>query len=79
MIDTVELFRLPNRRKVSLKFLSWYFFKEDIQDVSHCSVEDARMALRLYKKYLELERTGQLKEVLNDIYELGRVHNWKKK
>jgi hypothetical protein len=29
--DTVELWRLPNQRKISLRFLASYVLKEDIQ------------------------------------------------
>jgi hypothetical protein len=29
--DTVELWRLPNQRKISLRFLASYILKEDIQ------------------------------------------------
>lgn len=35
--DTVELWRLPNQRKISLRFLASYILQEDIQ-VLICSV-----------------------------------------
>ena len=43
VIDTVDLWHIAGQRKLSLRFLSWYLLKEDIQSESHCSVEDAKM------------------------------------
>jgi hypothetical protein len=36
--DTVELWRLPHQRKISLRFLASYLLKADIQDEIHDSV-----------------------------------------
>ena len=39
VIDTVELWRLPNKRKTSLRFLAAYLLKADIQvSVMCCNI-----------------------------------------
>ncbi|EFC44702.1 predicted protein, partial [Naegleria gruberi] len=76
IIDTVELYRLPNQRKISLRFLCKYLLNQDIQQDTHDSIEDARTALRLYKKYLELKQKNTFTSTLQDIYTLGRQTNW---
>ncbi|KAG0062112.1 poly(A)-specific ribonuclease [Linnemannia elongata] len=76
--DTVDIFHIKNRqRKISLRFLVWYLLHQDIQSETHNSTEDARTALALYKKYLELKENGLFQEVLEDIYNEGRKNNWK--
>uniref|UniRef100_A0A915AM89 USP domain-containing protein n=1 Tax=Parascaris univalens TaxID=6257 RepID=A0A915AM89_PARUN len=77
MRDTVHLFYLPGQRMISLQFLAWYLFEESIQQTAHDSVEDARMAFRLYKKYLELSENGKLQSVITELYEAGKRLNWK--
>ena len=56
VIDTVDLWSLEHQRKISLRFLASYLLGESIQGETHDSIEDARTALRLYKKYLEVGR-----------------------
>ncbi|ORZ06801.1 ubiquitin carboxyl-terminal hydrolase-domain-containing protein, partial [Lobosporangium transversale] len=76
--DTVDIFHIKNRqRKISLRFLVWYLLHQDIQSETHNSIEDARTALALYKKHLELKESGLFQEVLEDIYNEGRKTNWK--
>jgi PAB-dependent poly(A)-specific ribonuclease subunit 2 len=53
--DTVDLWRLPNQRKISLRFLAAYVLEEDIQDEIHDSIEDAKTALLLYRAYMTLQ------------------------
>ncbi|RKP08198.1 ubiquitin carboxyl-terminal hydrolase-domain-containing protein [Thamnocephalis sphaerospora] len=78
VIDTVDIFHLKNRqRKISLRFLAWYLLGESIQTSGHDSIEDARTALRLYKKYLELRAKGTFDRVLEGIYAEGWRRNWK--
>lgn len=78
VIDTIDCFFLKSRlRKLSLAFLAWYLLKEDIQLETHDSIEDARTALKLYKKYLEFQDAGVLETMLQDIYRTGRDLNFK--
>uniref|UniRef100_A0A0A9WV61 PAN2-PAN3 deadenylation complex catalytic subunit PAN2 n=1 Tax=Lygus hesperus TaxID=30085 RepID=A0A0A9WV61_LYGHE len=76
VIDTVHLFYLPGQRMVSLRFLAWHFTGVKIQEESHDSVEDARAALRLYKKWVELEEAGKTAEALEEMYVAGKSLNW---
>lgn len=48
-----------------------------IQSETHDSIEDARAALRLYKKYLELEAQGILQSSLEEMYTVGKSLHWK--
>ncbi|CAG8494661.1 13748_t:CDS:10 [Funneliformis mosseae] len=78
VIDTVDIFHIKNRqRKISLRFLAWYLLNQDIQTDTHDSIEDARTALAIYKKYLQFKSEGIFEEVLEDIYSEGRKYNWK--
>ncbi|KAK3384295.1 ubiquitin carboxyl-terminal hydrolase-domain-containing protein [Lasiosphaeria ovina] len=78
VIDTIDFFYLKARlRKLSLAFLAWYLLKEDIQLETHDSIEDARTALKLHRKYLEFIDAGILEIILEDIYRAGRGTNFK--
>ncbi|XP_065919163.1 PAN2-PAN3 deadenylation complex catalytic subunit PAN2-like isoform X2 [Dysidea avara] len=77
VLDTVELFYLPNHRYISLKFLAWFFLGMTIQGGSHDSVEDARTALLLYRKYQQLTSKGDLAGHLRKLYDTGRERQWK--
>ena len=76
VLDTVHLFRLPGQRFFSLRFLSAYLLKQDIQAETHDSIEDARAALDLYKVYLRLQESGELKAKIEEMYEWGRIHGY---
>ncbi|KAI9283728.1 ubiquitin carboxyl-terminal hydrolase-domain-containing protein [Umbelopsis sp. AD052] len=79
VIDTLDIYYMRNRqRKISLRFLAWALLQLDIQQVTHNSIEDAKTALLLYKKYLELRENGTFGTVLEEIYEKGRKSNWLK-
>lgn len=78
VIDTAEFFFVAARlRKLSLAFLAWYLLKEDIQQETHDSIEDARTALKLYAKYLEFVDAGVLDTMLAEIYRRGREMGFK--
>lgn len=73
MIDTVDLYFIKARqRRLSLKFLSWFVLKQDIQQEEHDSIEDARSALLLYKAYLEFEKQGIFDQKLEELYREGK-------
>ena len=78
--DTVHLFYDENaKRRLSLRFLAWHLLGEQMvnrmQD-KHDSIEDARVALHLYKTYLELQKAGKVQETINHLYDVGRDTNW---
>jgi PAB-dependent poly(A)-specific ribonuclease subunit 2 len=78
VIDTAEFFFVAARlRKLSLAFLAWYLLKEEIQQVTHDSIEDARTALKLWAKYEEFVDAGVLDTMLNEIYKRGREMGFK--
>ncbi|KAI8612159.1 ubiquitin carboxyl-terminal hydrolase-domain-containing protein, partial [Chytriomyces sp. MP71] len=78
IIDTVDIYFIKERqRKLSLRFLAWSVLRQEIQQDTHDSIEDARTALLLYKRYLELSRQGIFQQVLEDVYEEGKQFNFK--
>jgi PAB-dependent poly(A)-specific ribonuclease subunit 2 len=73
VMDTVNIYSVPGqRRKLSLRFLSWFLLKKDIQTTTHDSIEDARYALLLYKLYLDFEAQGRFEDVMEDIFVEGQ-------
>ncbi|KAI2610550.1 ubiquitin carboxyl-terminal hydrolase-domain-containing protein [Hypoxylon sp. NC1633] len=78
VIDTSDLFFIKERlRKLSLQFLAHTLLKEDIQQSTHDSIEDARTALKLYRKYQEFDEAGILDPMLHEIYAKGVASNFK--
>ena len=79
IVDTVNLFYLEGSRRISLRFLAWHLLGEQManrmQD-KHDSIEDARVALQLYKLYVELKKSGKVEETINRLYDVGRDTNW---
>jgi PAB-dependent poly(A)-specific ribonuclease subunit 2 len=74
VIDTVDLWFIKSRsRKLNLRFLAWLLLREDVQGGdAHDSIEDARTALHLWKKYEEVQKTGTMEETLELVYKRGR-------
>lgn len=78
-VDTQYLFFHPsNNRRLSLRYLAWAVFKDYIQEEptpdtvqGHDSIEDARMALRLWKKFQEYEDAGIVTQMLVEIFREG--------
>jgi len=77
VLDTVELFHLPNQRKLSLRFLAKHLLGANIQEHGHDSIEDARTALQLYLHYVKLQEEGTLQQCLRAIYEQGHRSGFK--
>ena len=80
IVDTVNLFYDENeKRRISLRFLAWHLLGETManrmQD-KHDSIEDARVALQLYKLYVELQKNGKVEETIHRLYDVGRDTNW---
>ena len=79
MIDTVDLFWIEGARRISLRFLAWHVLglqmSNRAQD-THDSIEDARTALSLYNKYVELKAEGAVDATIQSMYRLGRETNW---
>jgi PAB-dependent poly(A)-specific ribonuclease subunit 2 len=78
VVDTSNLFFKPDfKRKLNLKFLAWIVLKEDIQQDTHDSIEDAVTAMKLWRKYEEFVDAGVLEQMLNDIYAKGSAVRFK--
>lgn len=77
-VDTQYLYFHPDKsRRLSLRYLAWAVFKEYIQEEpsdnshGHDSIEDARMALRLWRKFQEYEDAGITSQILEEIFREG--------
>ncbi|CAI2347815.1 unnamed protein product [Caenorhabditis sp. 36 PRJEB53466] len=68
IMDTVFLFRMDSQRMLSLRILAQELLGDVIQQGTHDSVVDARYALRVYHKYLELKERQQLNSEIHRIY-----------
>ena len=79
VIDTVDLFWLVGNRRMSLRFLAWHVLGQSMSTRmhdTHDSIEDARTALTLYNKYVQLEAEGLVEETLQQLYDIGRDTGW---
>lgn len=77
IIDTVELYHLPQSRHISLRYLANYVLKRDMQEEVHDSVQDANAAFELYQRALEMKSQGTFDKFLNQLYEVGQRNDWK--
>ena len=77
LIDTVQLFHISGQRFLSLKFLANRLLNRSIQTEAHCSIEDARTALELYRVHQRLEAEGTLETTIKNLYDSGRSSGWK--
>uniref|UniRef100_A0A1I7U3B4 USP domain-containing protein n=1 Tax=Caenorhabditis tropicalis TaxID=1561998 RepID=A0A1I7U3B4_9PELO len=68
IIDTVVLLRLETQRMLSLQFLVKEILGEIIQSAEHDSVVDARYALKLYRRYMQINDQGTLGSEMRRIY-----------
>lgn len=73
VMDTVNIYSIEGRqRKLSLRFLSWFLLKKDIQTHTHDSIEDANYALLLYRRYLQFHEEERFEDVMEDIFYEGQ-------
>jgi hypothetical protein len=73
VMDTVDIYYIPERgRRLSLRFLTYTVFKQEIQVDTHDSIEDARAALLLHRTFQEREAEGTFDELLREIYTEGK-------
>jgi len=77
IFDTVDIYHIPGRRKLSLKFLAMHVLKLDIQGITHDSIEDARTAMMLYHRYRDLKQQGIFERALAHLYDIGDKHGFK--
>lgn len=69
IIDTVDLF-LQNHhgRRLRLAMLAELLLGEEVQTGNHDSIEDARTALHVWRKYQEFEDAGVVEQIINKLY-----------
>ncbi|KAI0477313.1 PAB-dependent poly(A)-specific ribonuclease subunit PAN2 [Xylariaceae sp. FL0804] len=81
VVDTSDLFYIRARlRKLSLQYLAHTLLREDIQqdrEGGHDSIEDARTALRLYRKFQEYDEAGVFDVILHEVYVKGQALNFR--
>ena len=73
IVDTANLFQQrDNHRRLRLALLSELLLSEEVQTGNHDSVEDARTALRLWRKYQEFDDAGIVDRIVNKVYRDAR-------
>lgn len=81
IIDTADLFlQRDNPRRLRLAMLAELLLREEVQTGNHDSIEDARTALLLWRKYQEFEDAGIVEQIVNKAYrdarKTGYVPRW---
>jgi PAB-dependent poly(A)-specific ribonuclease subunit 2 len=85
-VDTQWLYLAAGKnRRLSLRYLAWAVFGEyiqeemldDSQNDGHDSIEDAHMALRLWRRFQEYEERGDQEQMIEEIYRKGSRFGWK--
>ena len=77
IIDTVVLFRQrENKRRLRLALLAEYLLLEEVQRGNHDSIEDARTALRLWRKWQEFDDAGIVEQMVNQTYREASTTNF---
>jgi PAB-dependent poly(A)-specific ribonuclease subunit 2 len=78
--DTVRLWKLPQQRYLSLRFLASHLLGLDIQGNVHDSKEDALVALRLYQAWARVRSAAGLdgvERLTHALYQVGRTSGWR--
>ena len=75
IIDTADLF-LQKDKRLKLALLAELLLREEVQTGNHDSIEDARTALRLWRKYQEFEDAGIVEQIVNKAYRDARKTNY---
>ena len=77
IVDTVALFRQrENKRRLRLALLAEILLREEVQTGNHDSIEDARTALRLWRKWQEFEDAGIVEQMVNQTYREASTTNF---
>ena len=75
VVDTVVIYRLLNQRKLRLRFLASYVLRQDIQQTTHDSIEDARAAVLLLHEARRLQAAGTFKQKLQ-VAKIWSIYGW---
>ena len=77
IIDTADLFlQRDNPRRLRLAMLAELLLREEVQTGNHDSIEDARTALRIWRKYQEFDDAGVVEQMVNKVYRDARKTNY---
>lgn len=77
IIDTVDLFlQRDNPRRLRLAMLAEILLREEVQTGNHDSTEDARAALRVWRKYQEFDDAGIVEQMVNKTHRDAKKTNF---